>query len=279
MTFVAVKPYVVINIDDIGMCHGANAAFVALSKAGRVDSGSLMVPCPWYSEMVELGLGDRSLKIGVHLTLNAEKKHYRWRPLTKATKASGLVDADGFLWRSVPELRRNAAPEAVAAEMRAQIETFLASGLKPAHIDGHMGAALSPEFYDAYLALAEEFDIPALRPAGVDVYGPKHNLGAVEKYFYVMRADRLRREGKALVDRVLETPWTLDGDVRERYGALFGGIGPGLNFFALHANAPGDIEAIEATAQIRIQEFEFLASDAFGRWLEKQDFMRGVLPA
>jgi hypothetical protein len=227
--------------------------------------------------MVELGLRDPSLKIGIHLTLNAEKKHYRWRPLTKATKASGLVDNDGYSWRSVPELRRNAAPEAVAAEMRAQIETFLASGLKPTHIDGHMGAALSPEYYDAYLALAEEFAIPALRPISVDVYGPRHNLGVIEDAFYVERANILRAKGKALVNRVLETPWTLVGDAAERYHALFARIGPGLNFFALHANAPGDIEAIESSAPIRIQEFEFLASGKFGRWLERQDFQRGTI--
>ncbi len=201
-----------------------------------------MMPCPWALEMVELGLADPTLNIGVHLTLNSEKKHYRWRPLTAASKASGLVDGDGYQWRSVPELRRNAEPEAVEAELRAQIDAFLATGLKPSHMDGHMGAVLSPEFYDIYLRLAAEYGITALYPKSMSTYGPNHNLGGVEDSFYTSRAQMLESAGKTTVDRVLETPWHLNGTAGDRYRELFGRIGEGVNFFALHANAPGEIE-------------------------------------
>ena len=259
---------------------GANTAFVALSMAGRVNSGSLMMPCPWALEMVDLGLADPALNIGVHLTLNSEKMHYRWRPLTAASKASGLVDDDGYQWRSVPELRRNAEPEAVEAELRAQIDAFLATGLKPAHMDGHMGAVLSPEFYDIYLRLAAEYGITALYPKSMSTYGPNHNLGGVQDSFYTSRAQTLESAGNTTVDRVLETPWHLNGTAGDRYRELFGRIGAGVNFFALHANAPGEIEIIEpASAQVRIQEYQFLASAEFGDWLECQKFIRGVLPA
>ena len=37
----------VIHADDVGMCHGANAAFVELSRNGTIGAGSVMVPCPW----------------------------------------------------------------------------------------------------------------------------------------------------------------------------------------------------------------------------------------
>lgn len=274
----AAAPSVCINIDDIGMCHGANEAFVALSKAGRVDSGSLMMPCPWVLEMVDLGHRNPDLNIGIHLTLNAEKDYYRWRPLSKAGKASGLVDSDGFLWRRVPDLRRNAVPEAVEAELRTQIEAFLATGLKPSHMDGHMGAVLAPEFYDIYLRLADEFRIPTLCPASIEAYGPRHNLGTVDGALYADRAKALRAKGKSLTDRVLETPWHLNGTAEQRYTGLFAQIGPGFNFFALHANAPGEIEVIESSAQVRIQEYQFLAGDAFGHWLDGQKFSRTTVP-
>lgn len=37
---------VVIHEDDVGMTHGANAAFAGLSRLGTCSSGSVMAPCP-----------------------------------------------------------------------------------------------------------------------------------------------------------------------------------------------------------------------------------------
>ena len=66
-------PRVIVNIDDLGMCHGANTAYLDLARRGRCDSGSVMVPCPWYLEIAEAGALDPSLRLGVHLTITAEK--------------------------------------------------------------------------------------------------------------------------------------------------------------------------------------------------------------
>ena len=75
---------VVIHQDDVGMCHGANTAFVELARAGAITSGSVMVPCPWFTEIAEIAAADPALDLGVHLTLTAEKAHYRWRPISGA---------------------------------------------------------------------------------------------------------------------------------------------------------------------------------------------------
>jgi predicted glycoside hydrolase/deacetylase ChbG (UPF0249 family) len=42
---------VVVHQDDVGMCHGANVAFLELSRRGVVTSGSVMGPCPWFPEI------------------------------------------------------------------------------------------------------------------------------------------------------------------------------------------------------------------------------------
>jgi hypothetical protein len=34
----------ILHVDDVGMCHGANVAFLELARAGAVDSGSVMAP-------------------------------------------------------------------------------------------------------------------------------------------------------------------------------------------------------------------------------------------
>jgi hypothetical protein len=258
------KPFVVVNIDDVGMCHGANVAYLELRRLGIVDSGSVMVPCPWFLEIAEAGAEDPSLNLGVHITLTSEKRHYRWRSLTKATQASGLVDADGFLWRSVGELRANAHPDAVEAEMRAQIDAFLRAGLTATHIDGHMGGVFSPEFVDRYVALGIEYKLPTLFPATVKSYGPIHNLGSVDQAAYDVPAARLVGAGQVLADAVLETPWHREQPARERYEALYNKIGPGLTFICLHANAPGEIDVIEpGSALIRIDEYDLLKSPSF----------------
>src|SRR5262249_43053317 len=119
---------VIAHADDIGMCHGANTAFAAVAGKGVITSGSVMVPCPWFREIAELAAVNSQFDLGVHLTLTSEWRHYRWRPLTGASKATGLVDDDGFMWRTAKAVREHADLDAVEAELRAQIDAALASG-------------------------------------------------------------------------------------------------------------------------------------------------------
>src|SRR2546421_10608625 len=132
---------VVIHEDDVGMSHGANAAFVELSGLGTCSSGSVMVPCPWFPEAAEIAARDPRLDLGVHLTLTSEQKPYRWRPLTAPPPSAGMTDKFGYFWPDVPTARR-ASPAAVEAELRAQIETAVAAGIDITH----MGTAQMPEF-------------------------------------------------------------------------------------------------------------------------------------
>ena len=186
------RPKLIINIDDVGMCHGANEAFLTLFRAGRCDSGSVMVPCPWFLEIAEAGAQDPSLPLGVHLTITAEKPYYRWRPLTAPGPDSGLVDQNGFFWRTVPEVRQRADPHAVECELRAQIETFLAARLTPTHLDAHMGAVLAPEFAEIAIQLGRDYATPILFPRTIDAYGPIHNLGPLDPSFYRRAVGRSR---------------------------------------------------------------------------------------
>ena len=64
------------HIDDVGMCHGANVAFLELARSGNVTCGSVMVPCPWYREIAAAAAEDPSLDLGVHLTLTSEWPQY-----------------------------------------------------------------------------------------------------------------------------------------------------------------------------------------------------------
>ena len=150
------KPRVVVHEDDLGMSHSANVAFGELTKLGVCTSGAVMVPCPWFLEIAEMQAKDPRLDIGVHLTLNAENPLYRWRPLTGVSQASGLVDPDGYLWRTVPELRAHAHPNAVEAELRAQVEAAKIAGIDITHLDSHCFSVMCPQFIDIYVRLGRE---------------------------------------------------------------------------------------------------------------------------
>jgi hypothetical protein len=67
----------ILHADDVGMCHGSNAAFIGLARASAIDCVSIMVPCPWFSEIALVAAADRTLDLGVHLTLTSEWIGYR----------------------------------------------------------------------------------------------------------------------------------------------------------------------------------------------------------
>ena len=129
----------VLHIDDVGMCHGANVAFLELARSGGVTCGSIMVPCPWFREIANAAAEDRALDLGVHLTLTSEWPQYRWGPLSTVSRASGLIDEHGYFPRNCLELRPRLNVQAAEIEFRAQIDRALEAGVDVTHLDTHMG--------------------------------------------------------------------------------------------------------------------------------------------
>ena len=264
----AMEKLVIAHADDIGMCHGANTAFVAVAGKGFITSGSVMVPCPWFREIAELAAANPQFDLGVHLTLTSEWRHYRWRPLTGASQASGLVDADGYMWPKVKPLRERAAPDAVEAELTAQIEAALAAGIDVTHLDAHMGAALAPEFADIYLRLGRAYALPVLFTRTFESYGCANTFGPVDPAPHDRRAAELERAGLPLFDAFHETPWVASSESAATYRRLVEGVGPGLTFLALHCNAPGDIEIIDPErAHCRTDELALFQDAEFLAWV------------
>ncbi len=247
---------VVVHQDDVGMNHGANAAFRDLTRLGICTAGAVMVPCPWFPEVAEMQARDPSLDIGVHLVLTSEFKPYRWRPLTGASQASGLVDPDGYFWPTAREAREHADPDAVEAELRAQVDAAKHAGIDITHIDSHMFTVVCPKFIDIYTRLGREERVPVLLVRQDAAYGSMQKGPAVDAA--IRAADG---EGLPVFDRVLETPWQRGTSVESDYDALLGSIEPGLNYLALHFNAPGEIASIEPDpADIRTDEYALFRS-------------------
>jgi len=131
------------RLDDIGMCHSVNVAAKEVLETGMTVSMSVMVPCPWFAEAVELLKKYPNVSIGIHLTLNAEWKQYRWGPVSGVQAVPTLVDSLGHFFPSRSKLfGNNPKLSEIETELRAQIEKAIKAGLKIDYLDYHMGAAV-----------------------------------------------------------------------------------------------------------------------------------------
>jgi predicted glycoside hydrolase/deacetylase ChbG (UPF0249 family) len=148
-----------IRCDDIGMSHAVNMAVKELIESGLIFSVSVMFPCAWYQEAVDILKAHPEISVGIHLTLNAEWKNYRWGPVSGKDKVPSLVDEHGFFFPSrAAFFANNPKLTEVEIELRAQIERALKSGLKISYLDYHMGTAVDkPELRKIVENLANEF--------------------------------------------------------------------------------------------------------------------------
>lgn len=151
-------PRLLLRVDDIGMCHSVNIAMRQLAETGVRFSTSVMFACPWYLEAVEILKAHPEISVGVHLTLNAEWKNYKWGPVLGREAVPSLVDGDGYFFSSHAEFNtHDIKADDFEKELRAQIARAMQSGLKIDYLDYHMGTAVSrPEFLAIVEKLAQE---------------------------------------------------------------------------------------------------------------------------
>lgn len=157
------KIVLILHADDIGMCPEANTSAKHYMENDFIQSSAVMMPCPNAQEFIEWAKAHPDEDVGLHLTLTSEWKTYRWPGLTSAEEAPGLLDEEGKLWHKVIQVVQNASPEEVEKEIRAQVQQAIDWGYRPDHMDTHMGTLYGSHlFTEAYLKVAEEYEIPAM---------------------------------------------------------------------------------------------------------------------
>jgi predicted glycoside hydrolase/deacetylase ChbG (UPF0249 family) len=167
-------PIVLIRCDDIGMCHAVNMAVKKVFETGIPVSASVMFACPWYQEAIELIKNYPHVSVGIHLTLNADWKNYRWGPVSGRSAVPSLVDSLGYFFPSRASFFANHPKmEEIEMELQAQIERALHSGLHIDYVDYHMGTVVDrPELRVLLESLAREYGLAISRYFGeVDVEG------------------------------------------------------------------------------------------------------------
>lgn len=152
----------VIHADDFGMMHTVNHAIEDAFQHHWITSASIMVPCPWFQEVAVWAKSHPDADLGLHLTLNADWTSYRWRPVSGRPNSS-LVDSEGYLPLLTEDVDKQAKMPDVEGELRAQVNKAEASGIKPSHLDSHMGTLFSTQpLFNVYLGLGRLYHIPVL---------------------------------------------------------------------------------------------------------------------
>jgi len=244
---------VILSCDDLGSCHAANMGVYSALREGVATCASVMIPAPWSRHAALMYRGE---DVGVHLTLNAEHPAYRWGPITHAPS---LLSGDGGFPREIDDLWEHADPAEVLRECRAQIERAILWGFDVTHLAPHLSAiTLRPEFFDVYLDLAVEFDLPIRLPSTVSTEAagfPFRDLAAEEGVVFPDHFDHDWRAGSR--DRVYSAISSLPEGVSEIH------VQPAIDTAEVRALA-GDV------AEGWIDDLDLVVNDATLRTLLRE---------
>jgi predicted glycoside hydrolase/deacetylase ChbG (UPF0249 family) len=164
----------ILHADDLGAAHSIDAASFAGLENGAVTSASVMVPTPWIGEVAAYARAHPDADLGLHLTLTSEWETYRWGSVESADKVSSLLDAAGTFPNDEKLVAANAKPLEVEREIRAQINRALSLGIRPTHLDSHMGSLFTtPELIATYVKVAHEYRLPFLAIKGSALAAPQ----------------------------------------------------------------------------------------------------------
>lgn len=254
----------IVHADDLGMARSVNAATIKGFESGLVNSGSIMVPCPWFPEIAAYARANQQADLGLHLTLTSEWTSFRWGPVTPKNRVSSLLDKDGYFHLTETEAAAKADPKEVETEVRAQVEMARASGIQPTHLDSHMGTLYQNKaLFEVFLRVAREYKLPV----------------RIAKTWF-SQADFLPATlspDDVFIDRILDiNPAVPPQDWARFYSDAIKNLQPGVTEVVIHL-AYDDTEMRGATfnhpdwgAAWRQRDLDYFTSDAFRQLLKEQ---------
>ncbi|WP_025764160.1 polysaccharide deacetylase family protein [Dyadobacter tibetensis] len=250
------KKIIIMHIDDVGMSYESNQGAIRAMEEGVANSLSVMMPCPWVPGFVHYMKENPNVDAGLHLTLTSEFKDYRWGPLAGKPAVKGLVDSEGALWKGVGDVVKNASPDEVEMEIRAQLARAREMGFEPTHLDSHMGTLFAtPEFMQRYLKVGMEEKIPVMFPGGHNtVAQSQEKLVADQLQMTRKVGQQLWAAGLPVLDDLEnssygwkgpesgdKSPEALQAYKTERYIKALDNIKPGLTMVIMHCTTHSEI--------------------------------------
>jgi predicted glycoside hydrolase/deacetylase ChbG (UPF0249 family) len=255
----------IVHADDLAMAHSVNTATIKAFESGLVNSGSIMIPCPWLPEIAAYAQSHPEADLGLHLTLTSEWRFYRWGPVLSKDRVSSLLDNTGYLYPTETEAASHVKATEVEAEIRAQIDRARAFGIKPTHLDSHMGTLYQNKIlFEVLLRAGRENRLPVLVPK--ELFAATSDMSSI------------LNQNDIVIDRLITIGPNVPADGWSKfYSDAIKSLQPGVTELIVHI-AYDDEEMRGATvdhpdwgAAWRQRDFQFLTSDTFRKLLKENN--------
>lgn len=229
----------IVTADDFGAAPEVNEAVEMAHRGGILTAASLMVSGPAAADAVARARRMPQLRVGLHLVL------VEGRPTLPSSQVSRLIGADGCFRSDMTRLGIEIALSArtrreLAAEITAQFEAFVATGLPLDHCNAHKHFHLHPVVGGMMASIGGRFGARSVRVPGeplpvlrkIDPSIPR-SASEVTAPFARLLKRRLRAAGIATPDRVFGLRWS-GAMTRKRLGGLVEHLPDGLSEIYLH---------------------------------------------
>jgi predicted glycoside hydrolase/deacetylase ChbG (UPF0249 family) len=267
----------VIEAEDLGMAHSIDkASFEGLEK-GWVTSAGVLVPGPWFPEVLRWSRSHPNADLGIRLDLNSDWSSYRWRPVSGSQRGSGLTDPGGYLSSSQSLVAQHATPAEVENELRAQIDMAKRAGMLISHLDHHMRVMMmNPALFQSYWKMGQEYSLPIVLPnQQVKLKGTATQNPGVLK-FGGIDVDLARLP----IDRELEImPGLAKQDWLSAYEKTLDALPPGVYLLSVHLGYNDDeLQAMTWDhpnwgAEWRQNDLDVVSSPEFQKFLKDKGFI------
>jgi hypothetical protein len=224
----------IIHTDDIGLTQASVSAAADLWRGGSISSSAVMVPCPWFPYAAQLCRATAQIDMGVHITLTSEWNEMRWGPISTRDARSGLLDNEGYFFRTTDDARAHADSDAAGIEMNAQVERALAAGIDVTHIDSHMGTVFTKALLPEYVRTALRHRVPAFIPRYSEAELLAQGYGPDDAAYFAKTALLIEEQGLPLVDRIISMPLDKPENRLAQLHAALDSLPPGITHFVIH---------------------------------------------
>lgn len=192
---------VIVTADDYGASVEVNEAVERAHREGILTAASLMVAGDAAEDAVARARTMPGLGVGLHLVL------VEGRPTLPPERIPALVGTDGRFRTDMVRtaIRIFADPRARAqlhAEITAQFDAFVATGLPLDHVNAHKHFHLHPTIASALLRIGDSYGMRAVRAP------LERGVASVETWWAKRLKARLRHAGILTPDQVIGLRWT-----------------------------------------------------------------------
>ena len=278
----------IIHADDIGIAHSINIASFDAYKNNAINSGAAMIPSPWIKEVAEFHKEYPKYDIGIHLTLTAEWKNYKWAGISSSNEIPSLLNEYNEFYDNTSDVNINANPEEVRKELQAQIDYARSLGINPSHIDSHMGAiAVNKDLWRVYIEVGYKNKLVSMATNSrvlnlfdEDFPVPDYIVPVNDIYMLYPEADRSFIEntaGEDIANTLIVNDIYKYEDWFNLYSSKIKSLIPGLNVFLLHLGYDNEelravtVDHPEYGSLWRQLDFDVFNSDEIKKVLEDND--------